>query len=810
MRKSFFALTGKQLLSTKILPKLLITMLIVIQFTTYGNDNFVLIRDGKAEVAIKTTGKENAKFDRAVKLFIEQMEKVSAVKIPVVSSPSGKKIVWHKNDAFSLDKHNDFIISFPDAETMQIEATEFSIQWAFNYIFEQSADARWLFPGEYGLAYKARKEYSLPRKTVKNNVPFPLLRWMWWLPESLTEQWEFRPNGVRNNHQLYVAAFPPAKYQRGWPQEIMPLINGKRLRKPPSLARHWQPCFSNPKTAKEAIKNIFEYLKKHPRETNISLGINDNGGFCQCTECFKANNNFRGYDKSEVYYKWVNKVANAVCEKYPHIYFGLIAYRETIKPPSFRLHPHIVPFITLDIFAMNDPKVNAKHRKLIIDWKNKVDNIGVWDYCWGYQYVLPRVYFRLHAQTLKFIHTNNCRAYFAENSFVSPMDGPKMYLISRLIRDIDTDVDATLNDWYVRCAGRAAAPYLKAYYDRCEAFFASSAMKKTPWYSSRNAVYMSYYEDSWKNALRSGELAKFRAPLEKALELASSHDEKERVNIIFDSFKFAEAKLKLTGSEYISPSGSLKSAWDAVKMLKEMKEMPKYIKQYREISEKYRKNSLSKYYLKVGIIKPKDDSCELLIRQLLYVTPFLSNKHVSQRLAELAKNQLFPEMFRKTAGLLANDAESEDNLLTNSGFENKTAKNEFVLTKGNWKRSRNKKYSGSYSLCLTPGKESLLYFDKPAVIGASYLAVFKVYMQELNPEAYIHPYAWPMHGKTLLHWEPVSKRPLASNTWQTFSALGTLHPKWKATNGIRLGIRLGNFEPGQKVFIDDVKLIRIK
>ena len=768
---------------------------------------FKLVENGQAVASLIAPETESPAFQKAVAGFTNALKTVTGATLPVSPDAAGNVIRWHPIPNTNLMNEDEYFITFPDARTLLIKASPVSLPWAFNHILETAADVRYLFPEKCGMAYRVMADVSLPRVDIRKSTSFPLLRSAYVLP-VIGKQWSFKDTGIKQNHELTVVAFPAATYNRtGWPEEIMPVQNGKRITKLPheNAACHWQPCYSNPRTAEIAIANILKYLREHPDTPSIGLGINDNGGFCECEACTKANGAAgRGYNKSEVYFQWVNRVAEAVAKEFPDVYFGLLAYAQTYIPPSFTLHKNVVPVLTIDLFSCVDPEVMAKHKKTITDWSAKASVLGVWDYCWGNKYCLPRVYFRLHAEMLKFLHAHNCRAYFAENEFVNAMDGPKMYLVSRLLQDIGADAGQILDDWYVRCVGAAAAPHLKAYFDKCAAFYASPEIKATPWYASRNSVYMSYYDSSWMNAMKPGGLAEIRAPLEQAVRLAATAPEKARAERILLHFEYAETRMRLCGAEALSPGGGVASASQALALLKEIGGIGPTLEKWRQVSTALLASEFGGLYESQKLVQRDDDGSLLLLTPLIAVAPFLNDQAVLAACREIGNNRELPGMVRGTALALAAPAKTV-NHFPNPGFENKPPAGSDPSVPPLCARTTEFACKGEYALKVTPGISANLVWRQRVKPG-NYLVAAKVYMRAVNPEAYLDLTAWPMKNGVSLHFTNLQKHAISGGVWQDIAAFCAMRPD---ADGLHIMLRLGNFDPGEALYIDELEITEI-
>ena len=86
-------------------------------------------------------------------------------------------------------------------------------------------------------------------------------------------------------------------------------------------------------------------------------------------------------------------------------------------------------------------KARGWSHDLINAWLKVAPILGWYDYIFGKQYSLPRVYFHRMAEDLRYAHKNGVRVYYAE-SYPPPNqnwgEGPKLYLTARLLWNPNT------------------------------------------------------------------------------------------------------------------------------------------------------------------------------------------------------------------------------------------------------------------------------------------------------------------------------------------------------------------------------------
>ncbi|MBO5725251.1 MAG: DUF4838 domain-containing protein, partial [Lentisphaeria bacterium] len=408
-----------------------------------ADQDFALVLNGKGVCRFEIRKNSPADLYRAVNRFNGALKKITGVGLSYSSHiPKGRKITFSVQKLTDLRSADHYEITFPDKDTMLVKGTLASIQWALNDLIRSTTHAEWILPENCGLSYTEMKEVTLPRKKIVSK------KYSWNLTRILgqrTSHWHLHARqGIRVDHDLTRHAFPSSKYGKNntWPEAIMPVLNGKKitaLPDPKNPRCYWQPCYSNPETAQIAIRNLLEYLKAHPDLPGLSLAVNDNACYCECKKCMTLDKKKR-YERSESYYTFVNAVVKAVASKYPEKFFSVLAYGATYLPPSFPLHPNVGVMLTIDIGSCVNPVMLKKHKEVIRAWSRKASVLGIWDYSWGYPYPMCRSYEPYHTDLLRFLYEHNGRFYCGESWTYDAHEGPKHYVIGRLLRDHSIDV----------------------------------------------------------------------------------------------------------------------------------------------------------------------------------------------------------------------------------------------------------------------------------------------------------------------------------------------------------------------------------
>ena len=494
-----------------------------------------------------------------VSFFTNAVFRCTGAFIPVAPAPSacGRRIVFEIEDRDIL--HEDaYDVVFQGADTMLVKGSAMSCRWALNRILERDLGVVFCFPGPHGTHYPKTNALAVARVPFSGDASLKVERLMW----REDPAWTRALGGKENKGQLYMHnlcnIFPVEKYgKEPWLSKIMPADRNGKRRRPGNREMYWQPCFSAPETVSEAVANICAYLRAHPDERVFSLSVNDNGGYCLCERCkaenggsFERPSRFgakTSKDFSPVYYKWVEKVAKAVGREFPGVMLGLLAYGSTMDPPERPLPPNVVPFICGSVYQSHNEEVREKRLAQMREWSGKASSFGVWDYAYGaVQYPLPRMYLKTVGEF--FAHKTNdvpsLNAMFAEgSSFMG--EGPKRYFHYKMMFDAGQDRKALLDAWYRACCGEKAAPFLKAYYDRWEAFWTGAAIRKTPWYGSIGNGYCAFNESTYLYALAREDLDKGTELMEKAYAAAMESgdaDQKIRAERLRDFSRYYTAR----------------------------------------------------------------------------------------------------------------------------------------------------------------------------------------------------------------------------------------------------------------------------
>ncbi len=516
--------------------------------TAHGID---IVREGQpvAVVAVDAGAPEQVK--EAADLLVNYVERATGARLPVVDAlPADGSVIcvgpgggWETPDQSGLDD-DGFDIAFPNPATVVIVGpTAWGTEFGVCEFLERYVGVRWLLPGEHGDDVPVNKNLSVPAEPVRQ-APVMFSRQFSGLQGAEQSTWA-RRNRMRGRvsfHHYLLHLFPPETYTATHP-EFFPEHNGERFLPPDNNAHRWQPCFTAPGIVEEAVKNIIAYFEAHPEATSYSLGANDSSGYCACENCLariSGEENFLGrVDYSDLYYDWANQVIAGVLERFPDKWFGCLAYSEVAAPPkNVSIHPRLIPYMTYDRMKWKDAELRETGKALTREWHAKCPVLGWYDYIYGTPYCLPRVWFHWMAEYYRFGRDNGVRAMYAE-AYPNWGEGPKLYVSLKLQWNPDADVDALLDEWYARCAGPEAAPFLKQYYAHWEDFWTRRVLDSA-WFT-KGGQYLAFANPGYLREVTPEELAQSRQWLEAAVEKAVTEPQKYRTRLLLQAFEYYEA-----------------------------------------------------------------------------------------------------------------------------------------------------------------------------------------------------------------------------------------------------------------------------
>jgi len=385
------------------------------------------------------------------------------------------------------------------------------------YAFLHRLAVRWYMPGDYGEVVPHRTTIAFPEVRSVQKPDFIMRNW--WLhaqPElaDLERRWKLR-NGM-NPDAIFATPgdssarniLPEAVYFKTHPEYFA--LNADGTRNP------YLPNLTNPKSVEIAAETIKEYLRKHPGENSYGFAPDDGLPRDFSPETVRRNLGIASLSGrpgvpaeasiSEEWMGFVDAVTRAVRKEFPDAYIATNGYaNRDVAPQGVALDDHIVVMFaaiwSCTLHAYDDPACWQKVRQgqILKRWASLSKN--VWIYGYNYQMLVsaltPLPEIRKLKRDFPLMKKWGVIGFADETRNVWAECGiPSRYLRARLEWDVNTDVEATLAEFYDLWYGKAALP-MRAFYEAIE-----DSIEKTPIHGHEDRVLPEIYTPALMASLK--------------------------------------------------------------------------------------------------------------------------------------------------------------------------------------------------------------------------------------------------------------------------------------------------------------------
>jgi len=517
-------------------------ILFVFSFSDVSASPIVIVKDHQPIATIVIPASASQQLKNAAKVLQNYIKQSTGAVLPISTDIQNNNVSIHIGLTPFVKKQNiklynldedGFILQGINAHNFIIlGGSDWGTEFGIYDFLERYIGVLWLVPTELGVDIPKHASLILPDVKVINS-PVYLSRQVSPINidgnEGLGVWGRFnRLRGRIYFHHNLVNLFDPKEFAVTNPEFYS--FSKKKGKIP--LDEQWQPNFSALGIVDTASSKIIRYFNKNPKVTSYSLGINDYTIFDQTPQSLARRNGKKNYlgleDVSDDYFKWANAVVKKVTLKFPDKKFGLLAYSNVATPPSknIGINPSIVPFLTYERMRWADSSLKEKGHQLTLDWIKLCPTIGWYDYVYGLNYLIPRVYFHEMQDYLIWGSKHQVKYYYAE-LYPNWGEGPKPWILSKLLWNPNQNVDSLLNIWYDRFAGRKAAPKLKEFYALWEIFWTKD-IYSSKW-NTNEGQYLPFSNISYLNAVHNSIIYRSDSLMEYAYKLADTEIQKKRV-----------------------------------------------------------------------------------------------------------------------------------------------------------------------------------------------------------------------------------------------------------------------------------------
>lgn len=783
-----------------------------------------IVDGGEPAAVIVTPQQPTPEIERAVAEIISCVEAASGATLTTSPTPVEGMAALHVgltelartlDPGFADGAIDAYVIEFPAPGAIVIlGATDSGTEFGVYGFLKRFLGVRWLLPGEHGRDVPEAATIVIPDEPVRDEPAF--MSRLFSGGRAAAVEWA-RRNGMHGTisfHHNLRELYKPEVFAEEHP-EFFPLVNGERFN-PLESARRWQPCFTAPGIVEAGARRIIEYFNEHPDAISYSLGINDTNMHCECPSCTALDpgrENFLGLPHlSDRYFTWANAIVERVLEVHPDKYFGCLAYNNVVEPPDrVEIHPRIIPYITYDRMKWTVPEIREHGHELTEAWAAASPTLGWYDYIYGTPYVLPRYYPHEMERYLRWGYEHGVRALYAE-AYPNFGEGPKLYAWLALAWDPQTDVDALLDEWFVRCVGPDGAPALKAYYDFWETFWTQRA-PKSPWWTEAGQ-YLRFNDPSILAEVSREEIAQCRDWLEQAVASAQTDAQRARANLLLRAFEYYEA------SALAYPRGddaqqAPRTEAEALARLEGGMESVAMAQKRLELAQQFENDPVLVHPLPPQRYSQTTGSSWGTGRLWSLYEWAQQSEQVRDRLREIAEQSPY-EVLREHASLLLQVAEGEaENMLANPSFEDGDAWpvgwNKWVKwgTGDNYRTTEIAR-TGDASLCfdgMARGGPYQMFDLEPGRYAATCFVFVPEGQQERGTVTVAITPISP-DGLNITAGELATTSVPAAGRWQPLAIAGEIPAEvgGTAVASVRVIIYVDGWDPSGRVYADDFHL----
>ncbi len=476
-----------------------------------------------------------------------------------------------------------YIVSVTPSYVVLVGGTGETTNWAqFDFAREYMGVDSY-FPAKMGLAAPRHPSVRVPVGT-RVEAPVYKNRACWAFnaagkkgPWGMGDiPWRLPPGQKRYIAEHSIQKYITVKEYGAAHPEYFPMVDG--VRKLTDKGDGQAPCISNPEVVKIIIDKVRKFFDENPREDACSMGMTD-GGYCECPQCKALDGpavEIPGCSvdsgKSARWYAFLNQVAKAVNESHPGKIITTFGYAQCDLPPrDLPLEPNIMPFLCATRATWFNPEVRRVYLDIADAWLKRLDQIGVYEYYYGDSTPNPNIYTHDMADYLRHV-AKNARsgkvAFFGEINASWGMDGPKVWILEKLLWNPEQDVDALTARW-CEAVFEEAAPAMLTYFQTMEQLrvkngpLLDNLMVYVPWKGKVEKINLQHKFALYQNAcplvlFPKEDVVRCQGILEEARKLAKQDIIKERIDYFASTFKLTEYASKT----YHAYSALSKKMWD--------------------------------------------------------------------------------------------------------------------------------------------------------------------------------------------------------------------------------------------------------
>ena len=326
---------------------------------------------------------------------------------------------------------------------------------------------------------------------------------------------------------------PPDTYFSSHPEYYsLNVVNGQKVRTTKQL------CLTNPQVLQIVIQKVRTILAADPSANIISVSQNDVVAPCICDNCARIDS--AEGSQSGTMIRFVNAVAAAIQDEYPHVKVDTLAYFYSSVPPKLTAPRDnvIVRLATARNCCVHPFESDTGHEATqafqtkLAGWKQLCQNIYIWDYTTDFgAYLMTFPNLRTLGPNLRYLVQNNVKGLTAQGNFQDDngeFGELRVYLLSKLMWNPYIDENAVIFDFlqgYYGDGWREILRYIDEFHDATQDHHVLSTIQNAatdvlPVVSrAQTEEFIRRMEVFWNNALCEADALSFPQVERSSLQL---------------------------------------------------------------------------------------------------------------------------------------------------------------------------------------------------------------------------------------------------------------------------------------------------
>jgi len=543
---------------------------------SYAGADVTIVRDGKAQAVIVTAEKPSVSADLAAKELQKFIELMSGAKLTIqtdATPPTGPALLVGRSklttgveipsgtdrdftrEGFVVKTRGNAIILAGNEDgdfNGKYHGTEYAV-----YELLERLGCRWFFPGEYGQVVPKLQTITVPDLDVAQRPSF-VVRNIWTsLVADITgdnDAFLLRNKGTTRADLIFAFPgdgtiqnlVPLAKYAKQFPEIYALNKDGKRQdeKTEPHMT---MVCMSSQKAVELAAQSIGDFFRANPEANSYGFSAPDAAAICYCPDCSARmhdipqdrgsaiaasdnQSNFLFRSISDPYFNFVNNLAWEVNKTFPDKYIVTLAYATRTVPPEGLEKPwnkniiiELAQYPASPVKALGTPTgvFAMRQMRALTGWSRMAPKMLIYDYDPHSDFSrMPFWRSRAIASEMRTYHKNNVVGFTTEGNNTFFKTGLNYYIRTRLMWDVNADVEALLADYYKQFFGPASEP-MRQFGESIETMLQASP---------ENFAYQPFNLD-WSATYPIAKIAALAPLLDRAEKLVTTPEHKKRVQL---------------------------------------------------------------------------------------------------------------------------------------------------------------------------------------------------------------------------------------------------------------------------------------